>query len=168
MSAEVLPGLPASGEAPEHYHRGHPTPWTEGYVVRFQLADGSRPVGNFQAGDSYFSATDTWPEAERLIVVARGAFYLVSLVDAMSYVFGPNTATGYLLTERRDLLLVADYTDLSAYEPTGTLRWCRQLLGIDGVVPTEIDADVVLGRACSDPPDGWFHFRVRLSDGADA
>ena len=47
---EVLAGLPGEGPIPHHFHLGHPTPWKEGFVVRFWNQDGSEWVGNSQGG----------------------------------------------------------------------------------------------------------------------
>jgi hypothetical protein len=32
---EILKGLPGEGLIPKYFHMGHPTPWAEGFVVRF-------------------------------------------------------------------------------------------------------------------------------------
>ena len=41
---EILPGLPGDGPVPKHFHTGHPTPWAEGFVVRFWNDDGTEWV----------------------------------------------------------------------------------------------------------------------------
>ena len=137
-------------------------------MVEFAGADSVRRIGNFQMGHSYFTSTSEWPEAGRLIVIAKGALYLVSLRDPKRYVTGPSTVTSYCLSDERDLLAVADYCDLSVYEVAGRLRWRRRSLGIDGLEVTGVKGSTVRGRACIDPPEQWRSFAVRLSDGADA
>jgi hypothetical protein len=168
VKVHVLAGLPGDGPPPLHLHRGHPTPWTEQHVVRLALIDGSDCVVNCQFGNSSFSDATVWLEAQRFILVACGALYLVSALDPTNYVIGPSTVTSYLFSDERDVLLIADYADLSAYDTDGTRRW-HNPIGVDGVEPTRVDGNLVLGRVCVDPgTDHWRDFRIRLSDGTDA
>jgi len=67
---EILPGLPGVGPSPKHFHQGRPTPWSEGFVVRFWNSDGSHWVGNFQQGNYGYHDVVLWPEANAIVVVA--------------------------------------------------------------------------------------------------
>ena len=75
---EVLAGLPSEGPMPKYFHLGHPTPWSEGFVVRFWNQDGTNCVGNFQSGWSPIGTVLDWPEATIFPVIAYGACYFVA------------------------------------------------------------------------------------------
>src|SRR5258708_2157304 len=80
---EILRGLPGDGPVPKYFHLGHPTPWTEGLVVRFWNADGTEWVGNFQNSRSGGCEILTWPEANAIIIKTSGPFtFDLYLVDA--------------------------------------------------------------------------------------
>jgi hypothetical protein len=67
---EILKGLPGEGPVPRHI--GSPTPWREGFVVRFWNASGVEWVGNFGRGGTPFSSVSDWSEAGFMVVVASG------------------------------------------------------------------------------------------------
>jgi len=82
---EILPGLPGVGPSPKHFHQGRPTPWSEGFVVRFWNSDGSHWVGNFQQGNYGYHDVVLWPEANAIVVVAGDFFYLISEANPEEY-----------------------------------------------------------------------------------
>ena len=55
----------------------HPSPWTEGFVVRFWKADGNEWVGNFQGKQDWSTKVLLWQEANSVVVLAMDNFYLV-------------------------------------------------------------------------------------------
>ena len=73
----ALPGLSGEGPAPKHFHLKRPTPWSEGFVVRFWNQDGSEWVGNFQGLQDWSTRVVLWPEADFIVVLAMDNFYLV-------------------------------------------------------------------------------------------
>lgn len=152
---------------PRHYAHGVPTPWKEGFVVRFSDEYGQSWIGNFQQGGSYYSTAVLWPEADKVIVIAKGACYLLSAADPADFRVEQTTATGYLFSKDRQALFVADYTDVYAYGRRGEILWKREYLGIDGVSLEKADLQVVSGRACSNPPDEWYDFRISPETGKD-
>ncbi len=83
---EILKGLPSEGPLPKYFHLGHPTPWSEGFVVRFWNSDGTEWVGNFQSGWSPIGTVVDWPEAAIFVVIAYGAAYFLMKSDPQRYV----------------------------------------------------------------------------------
>src|SRR6266404_6556626 len=83
---EVLQGLPSDGPLPKHFHFGHPTPWAEGFVVRFWNEDGTEWVGNFQGGWGSIGTMVDWPEATMIVVIGYGACFFLPKYDPESYV----------------------------------------------------------------------------------
>ncbi len=165
MKIERLAGLPGEGPLPRHYHLGHPTPWSEGYVVRVTDSRGASWVGNFQEGYSYYREVVPWPEARIFVVIAAGACYLVSAADPDKYNCYQTTVTGILFNEDRTQLFAADYSDLYAYDRTGAIIWKCESLGVDGVVLNGCTSGFITGSACYDPPEGWESFRVSETNG---
>jgi hypothetical protein len=117
VRCEVLKGLPGEGPAPKHFHGGHPTPWTEGVVVRVRNADGGEWVGNFQGG--HFSPKEivAWPEANSVVVIVGGCFYLVDTDNPDNYLtLGPGCdASAAILSADRTRLFVAEWYQVIAY-----------------------------------------------------
>jgi hypothetical protein len=64
---EILKGLPSEGPIPKYFHKGHPTPWAEGFVVRFWNEDGTEWVGNFQGGSGSIGTVVDSPEATMIV-----------------------------------------------------------------------------------------------------
>ena len=131
---EVLNGLPGDGQVPKHCHLGHPTPWMECFVVRFWNADGSEWVGNFQRGSFGQNEITAWPEANAVVVVAGGNFYLVNVVDPTRFAsLGPQSVVSCaILNEDYSKLFVAEENNIIACGRD--LRPIWQSRRLDGVV----------------------------------
>jgi len=126
---EILKGLPTEGPIPKYFHLGHPTPSSEGFVVRFWNADGTDWVGNFRCGWGLGTVVD-WPEASILIVIAYGACYFLQKSDPLRYVHHGSGVTSALLDETRMLLILAyQGGDLFAYGHDDTKS------GTEGISP---------------------------------
>src|ERR1700735_784210 len=65
---EILNGLPGEGPMPYDFRVGHPTPWKEGFVVRFWNQNETECLGNFQSGYSGHSEVVLWPEGNAICV----------------------------------------------------------------------------------------------------
>jgi hypothetical protein len=131
---EVLNGLPGEGPIPKHFHLGHPTPWAEGFVVRFWNSDGREWVGNFQGGGFGHTEIVGWPEASAVVVIATDNFYLVDAKDPANYeTLGPHClVSGAILSEDRTKLFVAEEYQVLAYGRDRTAIW--QSRGLGGVI----------------------------------
>jgi hypothetical protein len=149
---EILNGLPGEGPIPEHFHLGHPTPWREGFVVRFWNADGSEWVGNFQDGDFGHREILAWPEANAVIVIAADDFYLVDCRDPGNYVtLGPQClVSGAILNEDRTTLFVAEEYEVVAFGRDRRPIWQSKGLGgliisirsMNGVLAVEVEEEM--------------------------
>src|SRR5258708_6630635 len=128
---EILRGLPGEGPTPQHFHVGHPTPWTEGYVVRFWNDDGTQWVGNFKRGTSGHTAIVHWPEANAVAVDAAGFLYLINAGDLDDY---STTGSGCYaartaFNEDRTRLFIACGYSIQSYCTDRKLQWESNGLG---------------------------------------
>ncbi|HEY4360659.1 MAG TPA: hypothetical protein VGN17_06805 [Bryobacteraceae bacterium] len=107
LRSKILTGLPGEGPVPKHFHLGHPTPWSEGFVVRF-WTDGNVWVGNFQDSDSGYSEVIAWHEADSFVVIAGNHFYLVDADNPNAcQTLGPqNPVYEVMFDEERQTLFV--------------------------------------------------------------
>lgn len=172
VTFERLPGLPGTGPLPLHYYRDQPTPWREGFVIRFSNERGDTWVGNFQGGDGYYGGIEpeieSWPEASQFVLIVAGACYLVSTTEIGRCVCHQSTAAGLLFNESRSRLFVADCHDIYSYDRRGKVAWRRRELAADGIVLYRCIAGILEGEACQDPTeDVWRPFRISERDGAD-
>ena len=136
---ESLPGLPGEGPVPKHFHLGHPTPWAEGFVVRFWNADGSEWVGNFQGLQDWSTKVVPWPEGDSVVVLAMDNFYLVDAGNPDNYVTLDSQwlVDDVMLDEDRRVLFVAASTAVCAFGRDRRLLWTRTgLPGYDAQLKT--------------------------------
>jgi hypothetical protein len=71
---------------------------------------------------------------------------------------------GHLYPQDDDLY-VASADRLFCLNPDGTMRWVSDVIGIDGVIVTNIDEEFIDGEGEWDPPGGWKPFRLDTSTG---
>lgn len=152
---------------PVHLHAGHPTPWSEGIVVRIEPDEGPAWIANAQPGVGYARKLHFWHRANSLIMIARGAVYLVCPDPPSEWQFVDFTGIDCQLTPSESLAIISTYTDVIAIGLDWTIRWSLDL-AIDGVELLDVRDDFILGRACIDPPDGWQPFTLKTLDGSGA
>ncbi len=164
---EVIRGLPGDGPTPLHFHCGHPTPWTGGFVVKFLSADHSEWVGNFQKGIVGFDTLVDWPEAELLVVVANGAIYFVSKTNPATYsTHRLQSVQALLFDPSRDLLFVADYGDVTAYRRDRTIAWQQEGLGLPGIALNMCTDGVLAIEVEFEMGEPWASITLAVSDGS--
>jgi hypothetical protein len=167
MNATYEPGLSGTGPSPIHLHAGRPTPWSEGYVVRFEPDHAPAWIGNLQGGWGYANRIIAWDAARAIIVIAKGAAYFVRPDEPQQWKFIDSTGIDCLIVSEGDIALLTTYTDVVALAPDGSITW-RRSVAVDGVEIERVDGNVIFGRAEMDPPGGWQPFHIKLSDGSDA
>ncbi|HJT30733.1 MAG TPA: hypothetical protein VJ783_01615 [Pirellulales bacterium] len=151
---------------PDHLHTGNPTPWSEGCVVRFTPQSGDVWIGNLQKGYGYATKIVEWPEANALVVIAKGAVYLVRPDHPGEWTFIDLLGIDCVIAPPRDVALISTYTDVVAVSTDGRERW-RRSVAIDGVEIISIRNGLVHGNAGIDPPDEWHPFLLALETGFD-
>ena len=167
MTAAFEPGLPGTGPLAVHLHRGKPTPWSEGCVIRFTSRSGESWIGNLQAGFGYATKLAEWPEANAVVVIAKGAVYFVRPDHPEKWRFIDLLGIDCFITPTRDLALISTFTDVVAISPNGVELW-RRGVAVDGVEITDVRNGLIHGKACIDPPDEWHPFVLKLESGVDA
>lgn len=165
---EVLPGLPGEGPIPKHFHLGHPTPWTEGFVVRFWNQNGDEWIGNFQRGINGLNKILDWNEAGCVVVFANGACYRISVSRPDQYsTHGSNVMYVLFNDERTSLILAHEDGDLIAISGSGDKRWSRTSFGAFGVVLKGCSRGIVTAEIETDYDDSWRTVRINSEDGTD-
>ncbi len=151
---------------PVHLHTGKPTPWSEGFVVRF-IAQSGDWIGNLQTGYGYATKVIEWPEADAVILIAKGAVYFVRPDQPNQWKFIDLLGIDCVVAPARDLALISTYTDVVAISPDGSERW-RRSVAVDGVEITNVRDGLIHGSAGINPPDEWHSFVLQLATGIDA
>jgi hypothetical protein len=103
---------------------GHPTPWTEGFVVRFSNEDGTEWVGNFQHGWTNFDLAAELPYSKLVAVISHGALYLLPSSHPDPITPGEVGVSGAAIGES-GLLIVAVYDVVYASDHNGSVAWRR-------------------------------------------
>ncbi len=136
MIATIEAGLPGTGPLPVHLHTGKPTSWSEGCVVRFTARSGDQWIGNLQTGYGYATKVMQWPEADAVIVIAKGAVYFVRPNHTDQWKFIDLLGIDCVIAPSRDLALISTYTDVVAISSDGSELW-RRSVAVDGVEITD-------------------------------
>ncbi len=151
---------------PVHLHMGRPTPWSEGIVVRVDPDHSEAWTVNAQGGDGYTSKIVEWGEARCVVLIAKGACYLIRPDAHAEWQLIEPWSSDCLLTPDQTLALILTFDGITVLSQKGHVEW-RRSLGIDGIEITHLTKDIIEGVACIDPPDDWVPFRIRTRDGAD-
>lgn len=110
-----------------------------------------------------FTEAITWAG---FVVIGFGGFvHLVSLTTRAASSFPLSCYFGHLYPVD-DRLLVADAEYLTCFDAAGAIRWRSERLGIDGVVVTSVEGEVIEVKGEWDPPGGWRPYRILISNGA--
>jgi len=163
---EILPGLPGEGPVPKHFHLGRPTPWAEGFVVRFWNSDGTAWVGNFQIGVTFYSGIVELPAGKLLVIVARGACYFLPLNDPETVMVESGEVISSLVSEEGSLILAHLTGEISVFDSTGTLRWRRNDLGADELVLKSCASGLLVADV-QDWEGNWRTVRLAEMDGSN-
>ena len=164
---EVLKGLPGEGPIPRYFHAGHPTPWAEGFVVRFWNEDGTDWVGNFQGGWWGVPSIYDLPDSSLLFVIAYGAYYLVPKSDPGQYVCHRHGVTAALVYEEGLLIVAYQGGDLAAYERDGKQAWVRESIAVDGIRLQSCADGIITADIEYDYDGSWRTVKIKAADGSD-
>lgn len=167
MRAILEPGLSGTGPTPVHLHTGHPTPWSEGCVFRFEPDTAPTWIGNLQSGYGYATKVLPWENAGAMIVIVKGATYFVRPDVPDDWRFIDLLGIDCVLAGPDDLAILGTYTDVVAIQRNGSELW-RRSVAVDGVEIQRIDNGIIHGFAGIDPPDEWHPFAILITDGTDA
>ncbi|QDT99225.1 hypothetical protein [Gimesia aquarii] len=167
MKATIEAGLSGTGPIPIHIHMGRPTPWSEGFVVRFESETGPSWIGNLQTGYGYATKFIEWNIANVIFVIAEGASYFIRPGNPEDWKFFDDLGIDCIITPRGNIALLSTYSDIIAISMNGVEQW-RRTVAIDGVEIKIVENGLIYGNACIDPPDVWNQFVLQLHSGNDA
>jgi hypothetical protein len=107
----------------------------------------------------------TCPNPKQLLVVARGAGYLVAVDDPVVHqIVKAAPVLGVYPVSARQLLVLSDYLHLVAYSSHG-VAWETERLSWDGLEVEEVTEEQIRGQGWSSPDDRHVAFTVDLRDG---
>jgi hypothetical protein len=90
--------------------------------------------------------------------------YLVSESEKPTVFIPLGSYFGHLYPAK-ERLLIASGERLLCIGPSGETLWVSDELGIDGVIVSDVEHDIVSGEGEWDPPGGWRPFRLDLGTG---
>ena len=165
---DILKGLPGEGPIPRYFHAGHPTPWAEGFVVRFWDEEGTDWVVNFQGGWWGVASIYDLPESTALIVIAYGACYLLLTADPGQYVCHRHGVTSALVDEEGNQLVLAYQGGaLAAYGPDVKQAWIRESIAVDGIKLKSCVHGIITADIEYNYEGSWRSAHIRALDGSD-
>ena len=99
------------------------------------------------------------------LVVGWGEhLYWVDPIERSARTFPLGSYFGHLYPAS-DAMFVASGERLFRFDPSGSLAWCSDVLGIDGVVLESWSGEVLAGCGEWDPPGDWRPFQVDRATG---
>ena len=167
MTATIEAGLPGTGPLPVHLHAGQPTPWSEGCVVRFNSDSDNEWIANAQTGYGFSTELIDWPQANAMIIIVKGATYIVRPDTPNAWGFIDLLGMDCLIARDGDIAILSTYTDVVAILPNGKEQW-RRRVAHDGVKIESVHDGLIHGSAGIDPPEEWHPFSIRVDTGKDA
>jgi len=157
---EFLKGLPAEGPRAIPFPSGSDAEYREGVVIRFGVGDAAW-VGNFRPGGSWFDGVETMPDGKHLLVVARGAGYVIDPMSRSLLEEIGGDICGVLPDAARSLIVLDEGTRLEAIGGQGQV-WITDRISWSDLRNLGIEGDQLLGEAF----DGlWVPFTVNLDTG---
>lgn len=142
---ELLEGLPPYGPMYIPVSEDGRPFYSEGVVVRFYRADGTDWVANFEPGWTDLRAVFTFPDTDRVLVVACGCCYVMDPDETQPIaVFGVDCK--YAVRSPDGRLILASTVCLTIVEPDGT-HWNTERISWDGLEDLRIDGSTVSGMA---------------------
>jgi len=166
---EVIPGDGDYDLVSYFYPGALPDAWGPGVAVKVTPPLGGEWIGYFLQGKEARSAIDLCcihPDGERLIVVAKGSGYVVSLSDPMKWEEIPfRPILGGRFDAESNTLVLFDYTRAFAINEQGYC-WKTAHLSWDGLTEVEVRAGFLIGKGWDAASSELVPFEVRLSDGS--
>ncbi|WP_395795591.1 hypothetical protein [Aquimonas sp.] len=142
--------------------------WVPGVAVRVVPSSGAEWLGYFMQGKESPNAIDLCcihPDSERLIVVAKGAGYVVSPKTPTQWEEIPlRPILGHRFDEGSNTLVLFDYTRALGIGEKG-YAWKTPSLSWDGLTDVEVKNGVLFGNGWDAASSRFVPFQVRLSDG---
>ncbi len=163
---EALTESPQPERLPHYYFPGASLKGgRDGILIRVTPRDEEPWIGTFEFGSCGLSGLFCTPDPDQLLVVSRGAAYLVGAATPAD----SDQLPIFHITDVRTLLqpgliIIADHTDLYAYGRAG-LIWKTDRLCLDDLTILEITDTVIRGEGRERELFGSDPFEVRLSDG---
>lgn len=159
---EILPGLPPYGPLAKPFPADGPH-YSEGFVVRFFLLDGTNWVGNFRLGCSGCNAVQGLIGEKLYLIVSNGAGYIVDIESASLVAeVGDSYVHTVLAVPDLGLVVSGGQCNFQAIGIDGQQLWESAEVSFDGMRNVALDGSLVKGEG-SDPDDVWYPFQIDLT-----
>ena len=137
------------------------------YILLELDGDAALRVDAYPSSDECFAFNDAivwhsflvigWGDCVYLIEIESGAVTKHRLGGYFGHVYGYD-----------EFLLIASCDRMWRINIDGLIEWKSDVLGIDGVVVSNVDNGVISGDGEWNPPGGWQPFRIMLDSGQNA
>ncbi len=164
---KVLNGLPGEGPLAKHFHLGHPTPWAEGFVVRFFNEDGSVWIANFQSGVTNFSGCFELPDSRIGVIISRGTCYFLPFDNPEQIANGSGEITSAVQSDNGNLILGSLTGEIVAFDRMGRLKWRRNDFAADDLMVRSCVSGTIVADV-EDWQGNWRTVRIAEDSGADS
>lgn len=124
------------------------------YVVLFESEDPVARIDVYAVGSDCFAFEEAVLWHDVLVIGFGSHVHMISMQDSSVVTLELGSYFGHLSTTD-DFLLVASGERLFRVERDRSVMWKSDVLGIDGVVVTEVTPATVRGKGEWDPPGGW-------------
>jgi len=166
--AKVLDELPTTKLQTLYFPGASEISGRDGLIVSVIPNQGSPWIGvfGFGFGGGAITALLSTPDASKLLVVSRGAGYLVNPENPGDWhgIREIIPITTVRPAPAHKIIVLADYTTIAAVDATGLL-WRTARLSFDGIVIEHINSDYIEGEAWDPTTPLCPRFRVDIRSG---
>lgn len=161
-----------SGSLPTFCYPGAlPEAWVPGIAVRVMPSLGGSWIGYFQEGNMTPHGAQlccAHPDGRRLVVVSRGAAYVVSMADPTDWEeLSMLAVIGYCVAPAEQVLVLYDHMQLLGLCADG-LIWSTPILSWDGIRSVEVINGTVIGEGWDASTSKYVPFSVDVRTGASS
>lgn len=153
---EILPGLPATGPMYIALSADNEQFYSEGFVVRFLKSDGTIWIANFKPGWSDFSFAKEYPNANRIVIVAKGQGYIINPeIQSPIETFG--LGIRQIIETKHNQLICASDCYLYLIDENESV-WQSERISWDGIKDLSVEQNIITGLAYYPMTDSWLPF----------
>lgn len=160
---EILESLPTYGKMHISITNNNIPYYSEGFAVRFYKEDNTEWVGNFKPGFTDLNGVFELSQSTNILVVAKGACYLMNPEDSKPIsIFGSDYTA--ILKTSTDQYVFQGNCELTIIEPNGD-HWYTQQISWDGLSDMSINDNTVTGLSYDPINDSgeWVKYTYDIS-----
>jgi len=162
----VLSSLPPGAQPPQRFVSGSKVAAAEGLMLEIKYGETESWIANFHGGFSPYSNVAPHPNGRDVVVVARGAGYVIRPADRTLITTFGNGIRGVWPIPKFNLLLIDDAgVSLAALSADGWL-WKTPQISSGGFEGIEIAEKTIYGRGWNAVQQRWHPFSIDIASGS--